>query len=110
MPGSIPIPSGNMPGLTLKAWVKFNPTNGVISSSSNIASMVRNGVGNYTFTYAVPFITNFPLLDFRHASTSQPSTLWAYISSASTTAPTINTVVGGTNADISSLNYFGFYE
>ena len=38
-----------------KAWVRFLGSNGAIQSSYNIASVIRNGFGNYTITFTNPF-------------------------------------------------------
>jgi hypothetical protein len=47
---------GSAPLYAARAWVNFNGTTGAIRASGNIASVVRNGVGDYTinFTTAMP--------------------------------------------------------
>ena len=43
---------GNAPLYAARAWVNFDGTNGAIRASGNIASVVRNGVGDYTINFA----------------------------------------------------------
>ena len=47
---------GNAPIFAARAWVNFNGTNASIRGSGNVASVVRNGLGDYTinFTTAMP--------------------------------------------------------
>lgn len=54
--------SGNAPTFAARAWVNFNGANGAIRASGNVASVVRNGVGNYTinFTTAMPIANYAP--------------------------------------------------
>lgn len=53
---AIPLPS-------IVAWGRFNGTNGTIASSSNVASVVRNAVGDYTITFTNALIdTNYLVL------------------------------------------------
>jgi hypothetical protein len=46
--------TGDAPVFAARAWVNFNGSNGEIRKSGNIASVVRNGHGNYTITFTKP--------------------------------------------------------
>ncbi len=48
--------TGNAPLFGARAWVNFNGATGAIRASGNVASVVRNSIGNYTinFTTAMP--------------------------------------------------------
>jgi hypothetical protein len=43
---------GNNAQTSPLAWVRFNGTTGAIVQSYGVASVVRNGLGNYTVTFA----------------------------------------------------------
>jgi hypothetical protein len=45
------IPRTGPAGLTLKAWAQIVPGTGALLKSSNIATFVRNSLGNYTLTF-----------------------------------------------------------
>lgn len=45
----------NRAAYPIKGWVNFNGTNAGIADSYNVASVVRNSLGNYTITWTTPF-------------------------------------------------------
>lgn len=46
---TLPMPTDSLENI--KAWVKFNGTNGVISASMNVSGVVRSSTGNYVVTF-----------------------------------------------------------
>lgn len=46
--------TGDAPVFASRAWVNFNGGTGAIRKSGNIASVIRNGLGNYTITFTTP--------------------------------------------------------
>jgi hypothetical protein len=46
--------SGSAPVYGCRAWGCLNGTSATILAAANIASIVRNGTGNYTVTFTVP--------------------------------------------------------
>lgn len=50
----IDLATGDAPIFAARAWVNFNGSTGEIRKSGNIASIVRNGHGNYSGTYTKP--------------------------------------------------------
>jgi hypothetical protein len=49
-------PTGNLYSMQgCAAWVRFNGTNAAVSDSFNIASVTRNGAGDYTIGFSQPF-------------------------------------------------------
>lgn len=61
--------TGEAPVFAARAWVNFNGGTGTIRKSGNIASVVKNGSGNYTITFTkvmphadyvvIPGVSNF---------------------------------------------------
>ena len=45
---------GEAPIFAARAWVNFNGSTGTIRKSGNIATVVKNGSGNYTITFTKP--------------------------------------------------------
>ena len=43
--------TGSAPYFGARAWVSFNGSNGSINASGNVASVTRNGTGDYTITF-----------------------------------------------------------
>lgn len=48
------IAEGEAPIFAARAWVNFNGSTAEIRKSGNIASVIRNGHGNYSFTFTKP--------------------------------------------------------
>jgi len=43
--------TGSAPYFGIRAWANYNGTSNTLNASGNIASVVRNSTGNYTFTF-----------------------------------------------------------
>ena len=63
-----------------KAWVNFNGTNGATNDSFDIASVVRNGTGDYTITFSF----SMPNANYASLATALGQGVIASISSQST--------------------------
>lgn len=50
----VPSAMNSHPGM-VKAWVTFAGSNGAIAASHNVGSVTRNGTGDYTVTFTIPF-------------------------------------------------------
>lgn len=79
----VPTPSGAAPVYGARAWVNFVGATGAITASGNVASVTRNGVGDYT----INFTTALPNTDY--AAT-------AFCTSASAISSAANAVLGET--------------
>ena len=42
----------------LKFWCRFDGTTGIINSQYNVSTVTRISVGNYTITFATPFVSS----------------------------------------------------
>ena len=77
--------AGTAPVYGCRAWANFNGTTATIRASGNIASVVRNGTGDYTVT----FTTAMPDADYAALVSCQSS------GSAVVVPMMFNSVVGG---------------
>ena len=76
--------NSNIPGAA-KAWVRFNGTNGTITTSQNVSSVVRNSTGDYTITFSSAFAnTNYIMV----GSASGASGVGVYCCESLSVAPT----------------------
>lgn len=64
----------------VKAWVNFNGTNGAINDNFDIASVTRNGTGDYTITFSF----SMPNANYASSATALGQGVIASISSQST--------------------------
>lgn len=46
--------SNNLPVFQVRAWVSFDGADGSINASGNVASVTRNGTGDYTIAFNTP--------------------------------------------------------
>ena len=101
------------PGMA-KAWVTFAGGSGVISASYNVASVTRNGTGDYTINFSTAFSdANYAFAASARRDAGQ--TNFVIINTKGDTAPTttahrINTMVNSialTDPQSVSLVYFG---
>ncbi len=90
--------TGVAPVFGCRAWVNFNGTTAAISGSGNIASVVRNSVGNYTITFTTAMPDANYAICAAIATVGSPSGVCLIISQ-STTGFVIGTsgVAGGTS-------------
>lgn len=51
-PSQLSTASGSAPSYGCRAWCTSNPSTATIVAQGNVASCVRNGVGDYTFTFS----------------------------------------------------------
>lgn len=79
--------SGSAPIYAPRAWVRFNGNTGAIVSSGNVASVTRNGVGDYTivFTTAMPD-ANYAVTGSSDASSGTFTSIAVHSSVAPTTS------------------------
>lgn len=87
--------SGSAPIFGARAWVNFDGLTGTIRSSGNIASVVRNGVGDYTitFTTAMPN-ANYAVIGSGTGVVNHPITAVALMQSVSPSTTTFRVTVG----------------
>lgn len=79
--------TGSAPIYAPRAWVRFNGNTGAILASGNVASVTRNGVGDYTivFTTAMPD-ANYAVVGSSDATSGNFTSTGTHSSVAPTTA------------------------
>lgn len=93
------IAGGGVPGLSLRAWVLFNGTNGAIISQSNVSGVVRNGVGDYTVTFANALASAQYVTKTETTSTAPNTNNWASVNNALAGSLKVATYLSGSNSD-----------
>lgn len=104
------IPPSALPGLTLKAWVKFKVAAGVLTlvSSFNVTGMARNSIGNYTITLTNAMAGTDQLLIFNFDTGGLTVPTCSFYTK-STTVPAVICGAGGALADPVN-GYVALYE
>jgi hypothetical protein len=98
-----------MPGLTLRGWVRFVSSTGVIASSFNVSSVNRTAAGNYTVNLTNPLPDLNPLVDVKfNNSGATPYTASIGAWASSTTAISVATLNGSSGIDYGMV-YVGIY-
>lgn len=93
-----------------KAWAEFNGTGPTLNAAFNIASLVRNGAGDYTVTFTTPFSSALYVMAGSARTTSgsgDPSCMVSALTAPTASAMRVFCVGGAGDPTQVNLVFFG---